>query len=306
MRYEQLHRREIAFRLCRALERRDVPGAWRLRHWLLSTDFAAHAKGVVRCSTNHGFDILIDPAADKGVERSIVNEGTYEEGTLQVMSKVLRTGCTFLDIGANVGLMSLFASRLVGATGAVHSFEPLPEVAALLEASAQVNGLGNIQVHRIALGAEASERTLHRNPQVNRGSASLAWGSAGGSSTEVRVDSLDHWAQERPLHRVAMVKIDVEGWELEVLRGGLAFFRRPEKPVVCIEFSDEHPLQGGTLGDLYTAMTGLGYRAYVLSRTKAAPSPLRLADAASLPRHDNVFFFPADRPARQFGLECVA
>ncbi len=306
MRYEQLHRREIAFRLCRALERRELPGAWRLRNWLLGTDFAAHATGIIRCSTNHGFDIVIDPAADKGVERSIVNEGTYEEGTLHVMSKVLRPGCTFLDIGANVGLMSLFASRLVGAAGVVHSFEPLPEIASLLEASAQINGLDNIQVHRLALGATASERTLHRNPQVNRGSASLAWGSAGGTSTDVWVDSLDHWSQTWPLHRVAMVKIDVEGWELEVLRGGQAFFRRPERPVVCIEFSDEHPLEGGTLGDLYSAMTSLGYRAYVLSRTKAAPSPLRPADAASLPRHDNVFFFPADRPARYLGLEWVA
>jgi FkbM family methyltransferase len=302
MSFPIIWKREAAFGLYRFLKRRDLPGAWKLKQILDRTDFTQHARGPIRCSTNHGFQIVVDPAGDKGVERSIVNEGTYEEGTLYVFAHVLKAGDTFLDIGANVGLMSLYAARAVGPTGRVESFEPLPEIAELLEESARVNSLRQIRLNRFALGSKQDRKTIHRNPAVNRGSASLAWSSSTGEATEVTIDTLDSWSTRAGLNQAAMVKVDVEGWELEVINGGQSFLSSPSRPVLCVEFSASHPMAGGSLSDLFSAIVRHGYNAYVLTGTKANPSPLRAIELNSIPEHDNVFFFPTERPAFSFGL----
>lgn len=302
MHIKSLLGREIAFGLHRKLLRHDLPGAWRVKQWIESHDYAATATGIIRCSTNHGFMIAVDPAADKGVERAIVNEGTYEEGTLDVMRHVLKPGNRFMDIGANVGLMSLYAAKLVGPSGNVDSFEPLPEIADLLSTSATLNGFRHVHIHRLALGSKSGRHKIFRHPEVNRGSASLAWGSPSSEYTEIEVMSLDAWASKNPGNTPAMVKIDVEGWELETLRGGSKFFSSSERPVVCIEFSNAHPLEGGTHRELFLKMIDHSYLAFVLQGTKATPSALRQINLEQLPAHDNIFFFPRSQHPREFDL----
>ena len=71
-------------------------------------------KGPCVVKTIHETTILVDPLLSReGLEMSIFLYGTYEEGTLKIINHILREGGTFIDIGANIGLMSLYAAKLV-------------------------------------------------------------------------------------------------------------------------------------------------------------------------------------------------
>ena len=82
--------------------------------------------------TIYGFKLHIDPIYDNGVEKSIYYTGTYEAGTLFIFSKLLEKGDLFIDVGANIGLMSIYAAMKVGESGNVHAFEPDPETFKIL------------------------------------------------------------------------------------------------------------------------------------------------------------------------------
>jgi FkbM family methyltransferase len=129
----------------------------------------------------------------------------------------VQPGMVVADIGANVGLYSyLFAGR-VGERGLVHAFEPNPALFASLETSCRTNGIGNVQLHNVALGAQDDTLTLTR-ARFNSGDSRLSRREAsparGGVSVPVR--ALDALVEGRPLD---FAKIDVQGWELEVLKG---------------------------------------------------------------------------------------
>jgi FkbM family methyltransferase len=287
--------REWAFGLLRALERWDVAGAWRVRRLIEATSFRDRGGEPLLCSTDDGVDIALQPFLDQGVEESIFRTGSYERGTLAVMAGVLRSGDRFVDVGANVGLMSLVAARIVGPTGRVDAFEPLPEIRALLAASVDANRFSNVVVNDFALGSAPSVLSIHRHLEVNRGSASLAWAGTSTDTLSVRVETMDTAVPRLSSQPVSMIKIDVEGWELEVLKGGRAVLGRQPQPVLCIEFSRLRPLQGGQLEDMVSLLEELGYLPFRLKANKSRASPLVRIGKDDLPEHDNVFFFPKAR-----------
>jgi FkbM family methyltransferase len=134
-----------------------------------------------------------------------------------VLRRIVQPGMTVLDVGANLGLYTVFLSRLVGPTGQVVAFEPDPSLFALLQRNCALNGCTNITAHNLALGSHRDRVLLHRMI-LNSGDNTLA-GSAG-----------RHFRQPMPIEVVAadellldlnpdLIKIDVQGWEFEVLRG---------------------------------------------------------------------------------------
>ncbi len=94
----------------------DVRGIRRIAHHLPRL-LIPEPQGICIMKTRYGFCLQIDPVRDQGVERSIYYTGTYEKGSLAIMKRLLRKGDSFVDVGANIGLMSLYASQLVGASG---------------------------------------------------------------------------------------------------------------------------------------------------------------------------------------------
>ena len=306
LKLQRVRHRDLLFSALWFLERNDLPGSWRFRRRLESLEFSARKDLPIACSTEHGVDIVIEPFADKGVERSIFRTGSYERGTLSVMSKVLKPGDRFMDIGANVGLMSLTAARLVGPQGRVDAFEPLPEMRRLLAWSLELNGFDHLFVHPVALGSAPARLIMHRHLEVNRGSASLVWESPAADTIEVAVDTLDGIDPTLSDRAITMMKIDVEGWELEALRGARNTLGA-QAPVVCVEFSTLRQTQGGQPCDMLEFFNSLGYIPFRLGGSKSKPSPLVPLDLARLPEHDNLFFFAARRigeyPASLFAAD---
>lgn len=239
-----------------------------------------------------GISIKIDPATDRGVEACLYFYGQYEWGTIKVIKSLLQPGDKFADVGANIGLMTLFAARAVGPSGEVFSFEPNPPVHAILRENVSLNGFTNVHFFQSGVGAEKSQLKLYSNAANNRGANSFMPTDKMDAAkfVTVGVDRLPALLRDWDYERIKLIKIDVEGWEPEVLKGAREWFASERAPMIVTEYS-----RGRTHGkvDLFDYITQVNdYRVFILVKGKEVPSPLRLIKHKSeLPEHENLFCF---------------
>ncbi len=157
--------------------------------------------------------------------------GSYERPVQVALAEHIRPGGVFWDVGAHVGFFTLLGSRLVGAEGIVHAFEPLPRNRRLLEAAIAANRCTNVRVHDLAVTSKTGEATL----KGHRSSAmwSLMENRGTGEQLTTRCTTLDdlRGAFEPP----DLMKVDVEGVEYEVMRGGTLFLTE-HRPLLIVEF----------------------------------------------------------------------
>lgn len=244
--------------------------------------------------TIHGFRLLIDPSVDRGVELALYTNGTYEEGTVDQLKKILKQGDTFLDVGANIGWMSLIGSKAVGANGKVIAIEANPNTLPILQHNLAMNEVTNVEVLGIAVSDQPGEALLYENWNVNRGGASLL-SQDGENGISVKVETLDRlFSPETPLH---VVKIDVEGLEPQVIAGGKEWFTQ-QQPVFVFEISSERSSEKGAVGSkVIELIQSLGdYAFYRHPATKERKGKLMLiTDFTTLPAHDNLFAIPKNK-----------
>jgi len=240
--------------------------------------------------TNHGFLMKIDPSKDAGVELSLFQTGTYEKGTLYFIASCLNRGDCFIDIGANIGLMSIFASQCVGNSGKILAFEAHPETHELLQKNIQLNHIENIDTFNFALGNEPGKATIYDNWNVNRGGASLVIHSENSTGFEVDVKTLDEVIQND--FQPKMIKIDVEGFEFQVLKGAAKTIENA-KPILIIEFSVSRENHYDPF-EMIDFIESFGfYDIFKLSGTKERKSKLiQINSREEFPNHDNIFCLP--------------
>lgn len=160
--------------------------------------------------------------------------GHYELKIQRVLVSYLPSGSIFYDVGAHIGILSMFAARLVGASGIVFAFEADPGNVARIEEHARRNKLG--QVHAVASAVWSSAGRLQferasRESSRNQGALADRPGSRVGDTIDVDTIPLDDFCR---LHSPpTLIKIDVEGAEAEVLRGCEEVFDRAKPVLVC-------------------------------------------------------------------------
>lgn len=156
---------------------------------------------------------------------------TYEASTVALLRRLLRPGMTVVDVGAHVGYYTRLFSRLVGATGAVYAFEPHPRNFSLLEHNTK--RLTNVVRISLALSDREGETRLFESAQATGGHSLLASRGPYTREIAVRTTSLDEWVGERDID---LIKLDVEGAELEVLRGARKMIGRARRLALIVEF----------------------------------------------------------------------
>jgi len=149
-----------------------------------------------------------------------------------VLEPYLKPGMTVFDVGANIGYLTYFFCRRVAPGGQVYSFEPEKSNFNELAANVERNGITYCCPLQVALGAKDGEVCFAPglNGHINVDPASLP------NCTMV---SLDSFVRQRSIQRVSLVKIDVEGWELDVLQGMREILARNEKPILYVEVHPE-------------------------------------------------------------------
>lgn len=192
-------------------------GAGTLANSKLVATLAGTSRESVWCPTSGG-DVLA-PLHDY-VGRAAFYCGDLDPKISWVCKKLVNPGDTVCDIGANIGIVTLLLSRLVGDAGKVFAFEPNPICYEALTAAIARNRMTNVLAQPIALGSQTEERDLSI-PSDNAGAASLleTTGPASGKTTRVSVRTLDEFVDEHKISKIQFMKLDVEGFESEVFKG---------------------------------------------------------------------------------------
>jgi len=159
-------------------------------------------------------------------DRLRILTGRYEAEELDLMRPLLRPGQTIIDVGANVGYTARFFARVAGPTGKVHAFEPNPLIFPLLKQN--VASLEQVSVHNLGLSSGNGEFPLFIAGS-NHGVACFAEKYPASHlvyregetmrSVDAEVVMGDQFLKQKGIDHVDVIKIDVEGWELNVLAG---------------------------------------------------------------------------------------
>jgi FkbM family methyltransferase len=153
-------------------------------------------------------------------------EADYEPETFAFFRKNLKPGNTVLDIGAHIGLFAVVTAKLVGPTGKVFSFEPTPSTREVLKEVVRLNGCGDVvEVRDEAVSREPGKAVFHDTGTDISNANSLVNIERSKNTFEVEVVSVDAFVRSRNL-RPDCLKIDVEGAELDLLRGAEETFTK--------------------------------------------------------------------------------
>jgi FkbM family methyltransferase len=201
--------------------------------------------------------------------------GTYEPEVRAALSR-LQPGEVAVDIGANVGWHTLLMAARVGPRGHVYAFEPNPSTRGRLRAAVEANALAQVSVDPRAV-ADSPQPRAFEAPDAGHvwdGTGRLT-GDAGPAGVEVPCTTLDEFTAERRLATLTLVKIDVEGWELAVLRGARRVLTTL-RPRIIFEFDPAYVSRcGGSAAELMRLWQAASYAVYALTpgqRPVAAPS----------------------------------
>ncbi len=176
------------------------------------------------------------PARWKGAAKLIFAFRERYEPELAFLHNWLQPGMTVLDAGALYGVYTVAAAMRVGDNGRVIAMEPSREAYTILTTNIALNNLANVTPLPLALGLRSGRRLLyhHRDPGQN----SFAWDAASTGVEEVEVLSLDELISQLDIQRLDVLKLDVEGAEFLVIKGGGESLRR-FRPVIIAEIHPE-------------------------------------------------------------------
>ncbi len=189
---------------------------------------------------------------DRYIGKSLNLYGEYSQAEIDLFRQILKPGSLVVEVGANIGTHTLFFARQVGLEGAVVAFEPQPIVFQTLCANLALNCVTNVRCFQQAVGAEPGEirvPVLDSTREENYGGLSLEGCRQGEPTPMVTLDSLN-------LGRCALLKVDVEGMERQVLAGAANTIAKC-RPILYVE-NDRHEKAAA----LVNFIDGLDYAMY--------------------------------------------
>ena len=232
-------------------------------------------------------DGLILHGLGKGLRFNVANShssfllGNHEPEVQTALAAVLKPGMVYYDVGANVGFFAVIAAKMVGETGSVYCFEPLPANARQIEYNAKLNGMSGIVTRCEALGGSDRTETLTLSAEPTWGSLATVGKAPAKACGEMKVQvrMLDSLSREESLPLPDLMKIDVEGAEQELLCGARETLLA-KRPLLVIELHSTNAAVTGVLDELNYDYAVLG-----------SPVPVSDADWDA-----NIIAVPRERP----------
>lgn len=187
--------------------------------------------------------------------------GDFEPWETRQVRRWLRPGMSFVDVGANVGYFTLLACSRVGPQGRVFACEPSPWAFQRLQATLRDNALSQARAFNFALGAEPGELSLHFTSEGNANHTPSMVPQPGARTVPVQVRTLDSCLEEWALERVDLMKVDVEGFEPQVLQGARRALAAGRIAALLCEFNDPWLRRSGSsAAELFALLRQWGFR----------------------------------------------
>lgn len=214
--------------------------------------------------TRHGQMVVL--SQDNYIGRSLIEYGEWTEQEFDVMAQAVKPGDVVADIGANVGSITIPLALKVGSAGCVYAFEPQPRIFQLLATNTVLTGATNARLFHAGCGAQSGNVDIPEigyQKEFNYGALKLA--DLDAMAAQMRTESRESIIRRVPIvrfddvfdhKRLKLMKIDVEGMEVDVLKGAQKSIEQ-YRPVLYVEneFADRSP-------ELLTALFDLGYDAW--------------------------------------------
>ena len=230
----------------------------RLFHWILSR-LTLNWSGVIEIHS--GYRLYLNPVFHcEFLEPADVEK--YEQDVKYALARLVDKGVCVYDVGANIGILTLFAAKLTGETGCVYAFEPEDVNLACLRKTKERNRLANVEVLETCVtsrsgtvvfdrrgGAFSGRAVYEGTPPISRNLC---------QKPSVSLDDFVFLHGKRPPN---VVKIDVEGNEVAVLKGMAGILEKYGPSVIC----ELHTHLGDDVTSAYSLLTKSGYSLFRLS-----------------------------------------
>ncbi|MEQ7127290.1 FkbM family methyltransferase [Actinopolymorpha sp. B11F2] len=257
----------------------------RITYWLQRKAFPREAfssAGAKWRKDRWGTELLVNPYYL--LDASVIAFGAFEPDLHQYLERHVRSGMICFDVGANIGVVSVHLGRLVGQSGRVHAFEPVPAILERLDQHVERNGMTQVvNVHPIALSnqtgtasfavADSDASNQAQGSLVTRNNPSLT------RLLDVTTVTLDEFVEQQKVDRIDLMKIDIQGSEIFLLEGGKRTFSELG-PDLLMEVSPEDLVNiGKSSQDLLEMVESYGYFVFEL----AHGTPSKRVTSASVP-----------------------
>jgi FkbM family methyltransferase len=203
--------------------------------------------------------------------------GNFERAERRFISRFIQPGWQVVDIGANWGLYTILMAKLVGPSGLVVAFEPIPSMNTLLARNVELNRFKNVIAVASAVGSKPGDATMWECLDGREAFSSLRDPGVGLTRQIIApVTSLDVYCDFVKYLQPKFIKIDAEGAELSILRGAretLAKF----KPAIMCEFCDARTVKWGySCTEIYRLLESWGYSWYQIAQDDTLdPAPMK-------------------------------
>ncbi len=247
-------------------------------------------RGTLTVANRSGIQWALD--LGEGIDFAIWLLGGFERRTIAAYSRLVRPGMIVVDIGANIGAHTLFLARLVGPRGRVIAVEPTAWATQRLRANLDLNPelAAVVNVRQAMLVASADDKLpaeIYASWPLHGRSVHPKLRAQSKATAGAEAITLDQLAERNGIERVDFIKLDVDGHEGAVLRGGLNVLRR-DHPAIIFELSPYILAEAGDSAEnLLSLLHGLSYRLYDLTLHHPLPSDPRqltqsIADGGSI------------------------
>lgn len=233
------------------------------QHWLFRElrsrlQVTVHREGILPT----GQRIVIDPCDSVG--RDVLLHGCYEPDTVVLLFALLSEGMTYVDVGANIGHHALIAASRVGNRGSIHAFEPTPATFEELRRNMSRNGCHNVSYNNCALSDQVGTAQFYLADLSETVANSLGRTvHVTDRQVSVSVRTLDDYSVAADINRLDVLKVDVEGAELMVLRGAERTIRQFQ-PLIVLEFSKHTVAFGYEAAELAHTLRNLQYELFTV------------------------------------------
>lgn len=222
--------------------------------------------------------------------------GYYEAIESFFTMSLLREGDTMIDAGANLGYFSLVGAKSVGSKGKVHAFEPVANNFKLLEAHLKMNSL-QAQVAANPVGLWDETATLEFGQPLktehNHGSFAIEANEDLTNKVTCEVTTLDSYAEKVQLPGLRLMKMDIEGAELNAIKGGLKTLEKFRPFIIAEMCRGTSARFGHEPEDIWQQLKPLGYKMWAIRSHRSECEDL--SDLKGIQR-DNVLFYCDERP----------